>query len=67
LTYKVEVGFDTLHVSAGTGEKHFRFCQKKILKLFSQPIWRVNPMNPVVIYSTKGGNTEKVAIEIAED
>ena len=24
-------------------------------------------MNPVVIYSTKGGNTEKVALEIAQE
>ena len=24
-------------------------------------------MNPVVIYSTKGGNTEKVALEIAKE
>ncbi len=24
-------------------------------------------MNPVVIYSTKGGNTEKVALEIADE
>lgn len=24
-------------------------------------------MNPVVIYSTRGGNTEKVALEIAQE
>jgi flavodoxin len=28
---------------------------------------QVNLMNPVVIYSTKGGNTEKVAVEIAQE
>jgi flavodoxin len=28
---------------------------------------KVIPMNPVVIYSTKGGNTEKVALEIARE
>jgi flavodoxin len=35
--------------------------------LLSYFAWQVNPMNPIVIYSTKGGNTEKVAVEIAQE
>lgn len=40
---------------------------KKALKLLLQSIRRVNPMNPVIIYSTKTGNTEKVALEITQE
>lgn len=40
---------------------------RKTLILLSQFVWLVNPMNPVVIYSTKGGNTQKVALEIAQE
>ena len=40
---------------------------RKAFKLLPQSVPRVNPLNPVVIYSTKSGNTEKVALEITEE
>ena len=40
---------------------------RKILLFSVLFSWQVNLMNPVVIYSTRGGNTEKVALEIAKE
>ena len=51
----------------GTRVKPFVFFRKDFKVVDPNPSGGVKPMNPVVIYSTKSGNTEKVALEIAQE
>ena len=51
----------------GTRVKPSGFVRKDFKVVDRNPSDGVKPMNPVVIYSTKSGNTEKVALEIAQE